>query len=417
MKFVCDLHIHSKYSRATSPQMNLEGMDNGAKIKGIDVLGTGDFTHPEWFKELKQKLESAEQGLFKLKKSDFGTRFMLTSEISCIYSKGGKVRKLHIVVFAPSLDIVEKINKELDKIGNLKADGRPILGLDAKKLAEIVLNISKDCMIIPAHCMTPWFGLFGSKSGFDSIEECFEDYSKYIFALETGLSADPAMLWRIPDVRNITLLSNGDAHSPAKLGREANVFEGSKLSYDAIINAIKGGVSPLKFSYTIEFYPEEGKYHHDGHRNCEISLSPKETKKYNGLCPNCGRPLTVGVLSRIEELADKPEGFRLKGAVPFKSLIPLVEIIAEAVGKGVGTKTVAIEYNRLIEKIGSEFKILLDASQSDLETAVSKEIAKGIVMAREGKIKIEPGYDGVFGKIKIFSKENKKKDIKQKTLF
>jgi uncharacterized protein (TIGR00375 family) len=422
MKFIGDFHIHSKYSRATSPQMDLENIDKWAKIKGIKVITPGDFTHPEWFKNLKEKLEPAESGLFKLKKTNSETRFILTSEISCIYSKKERVRKIHIVVFAPSLEIVEKINTQLGLIGNLKADGRPILGLDAKELAKIVLNISEDCLIVPAHCMTPWFGIFGSKSGFDSIEECFEDFSKYIFALETGLSADPKMLWQIPDGRKVTLISNSDAHSMAKLGREANVFEGQELSYTSIVNAIKNGgglssTNSLKLVYTIEFHPEEGKYHFDGHRECDISLSPQESKKYNNICPNCGRPLTIGVLNRVEQLADKPRGFEPKTAIPFKNLVPLQEIIAEAIGTGVGTKGVSREYQKLIEKFENEFNILLDVSQSDLGSVTLPDIAQGIIMVRNGEVQIEPGYDGVFGKVKVFSKIGEKNRVKQKTLF
>ncbi len=291
MKFIADFHIHSKYSRATSPQMDLEHLDRAAKIKGIKVLGTGDFTHPEWFNNLKEKLIPAETGLYKLK-SGSETRFILTSEISCIYSKKGRVRKIHIIVFSPDFETVEKIYTQLDWIGNLKSDGRPILGLDAKELAKIVLSANSDCLVVPAHLMTPWFSLFGSKSGFDSLEECFEDYSKYIYAGETGLSASPAMLWRMPDGRKITLISNSDAHSPPKIGREVNVFD-TEMNYPKIIEAIKQK-DPQKFLYTIEFFPEEGKYHYDGHRNCDISSSPAETKKYNGICPRCGRPLTVG---------------------------------------------------------------------------------------------------------------------------
>ncbi len=434
--FIADFHIHSKYSRATSPKTDLEHLSEFAKIKGIDILGSGDFTHPEWVKELKEKLEPAEAGLYRIKNQELriknnNTKFVLTSEISCIYSKKGRVRKIHIVVLAPSLEIVKKINFELSKIGNLKADGRPILGLDAKELAKIVLNVSQDCLIIPAHVMTPWFGIFGSKSGFDSIEECFEDYSKYIYALETGLSADPAMLWRMPDGRKTCLISNSDAHSPAKLGREANVFEGDELSYQAIIDAIKGAgrdpfsslqgrervSSGLKLAYTIEFYPQEGKYHYDGHRECEICLSPKESKKYNNLCPVCGKPLTIGVMNRIEQLADKPEGFRPENVVPFKSLVPLLEIIGEALGVGPASKRVAEQYNNLIEKLGSEFNILLNAEQKDISAASTQGIAQGIIRVRQGDVNIEPGYDGVFGKARIFSKVEKKNFIKQKTLF
>jgi len=415
MKFIADFHLHSQYSRATSPRMDLENLDKWAKIKGIKILGTSDFTHPEWFKKLKEKLEPAEPGLFKLKNSNSEIRFILTAEISCVYSKGGKIRKIHIVVFAPSFEVVEKINTHLSWIGNLRADGRPILGLDSKELAKIVLSASEDCLIVPAHAMTPWFGIFGSKSGFDSIEECFEDYSKYIFALETGLSADPQMIWRIPDGRKVVLVSNSDAHSPAHIGREANVFD-TDLSYPAILKAIKLK-NPQKFLNTIEFYPEEGKYHYDGHRDCDLCLSPQETKKYNGICPNCGRPLTIGVLNRVEQLADKEEGFKPENNIPFKSLVPLVEILGDALGVMVGTKRVGEEYNNLIEKFGNEFHVLLEVSRSELETATSPEIAEGIIRAREGKVNIEPGYDGVYGKIRIFSKGEQKIISRQKTLF
>jgi len=277
MKFVADFHIHSKYSRATSRDMDLESLDRWARIKGIKVLGTGDFSHPEWLKSLKEKLEPAEPGLFKLKKQDNGTRFILTNEISCIYSKSNRVRKIHVLIFAPSFEAVEKINTQLSWVGNLRSDGRPILGLDAKELAKIVLDSSQDCLVIPAHAWTPWFSIFGSKSGFDSIKECFEEYSKYIYAIETGLSSDPSMNWRLSALDKITLISNSDSHSPRKIGREANVFD-TDLSYGSIAEAIKTK-NPQKFLYTVEFFPEEGKYHYDGHRLCNICLSPRNQKK------------------------------------------------------------------------------------------------------------------------------------------
>ncbi len=412
--------------------MDLENLDKWARVKGIKVLGSSDFTHPEWFKNLKEKLEPAEPGLFKLaphrtedsgaglKNPDSETRFILTAEVSCIYSKKNRVRKIHIIIFAPSFDVVEKINSHLGWIGNLKADGRPILGLDAKELAKIVLNISADCLIVPAHAWTPYFSIFGSRSGFNSIEECFEEYSKYIYTIETGLSSSPEMNWRLSTLDKITLISNSDSHSPAKLGREANVFEGSELSYNSITNAIKSTGETranLKLVYTIEFYPEEGKYHYDGHRLCGVSLSPQESKKSGNICPNCGRPLTIGVLNRVEELADRPEGFKPENAIPFKSLIPLGEIIADALGVMTSTKRVEKEYKNLIDKFGSEFNILLDASRSELEKADLPEIAEGIIRVREGKVNIEPGYDGVYGKIRIFSKKEEKKQLRQKTLF
>lgn len=419
MKFIADFHLHSKYSRATSKDMGLESLDKWARIKGIKVLGTGDFTHPEWSKTLKEKLEPAEPGLFKLKPgiSPGGdtTRFLLTSEISCIYTKKGRVRKIHILVFSPSFEICENINAQLGWVGNLKSDGRPILGMDAKELAKIILSVSQDCLVVPAHAWTPWFSVFGSKSGFDSIEECFEDYSKYIFAIETGLSSDPLMNWRLSALDRITLISNSDAHSPKKIGREANVFE-TELSYPAISQAIKTK-NPQKFLSTIEFFPEEGKYHYDGHRVCGIRTSPQETKKYNNICPSCGKPLTVGVLNRIEELADRPVGSKPEGTIPFKNLIPLEEIIADSLGQLPGTKQVEKEYFNLIEKFGSEFEVLLNISPQDLKAATLPEIADGITRVRRGEVQLEPGYDGVYGKIRIFSRLEPKEIIKQATLF
>jgi uncharacterized protein (TIGR00375 family) len=415
MEFIADFHLHSKYSRATSQKMDLENLDKWAKIKGILVLGTGDFTHSFWLKEIKEKLEPAEPGLFKLKNSSSKTRFILTTEVSCVYFKKGKQRKIHLIIFSPSIEVCEKINNYLKLYGNLETDGRPTLNLDTKDLLKIVLNVSEDCLVVPAHIWTPWFSLFGSKSGFDSIEECFEDYSKYIFAGETGLSSNPAMNWRLSALDRITLISCSDAHSPSHIGREANVFN-CELSYFEIVKAIKEK-DKNKFLYTIEFYPEEGKYHYDGHRNCGVSFSPKETKKYNGICPVCAKPLTIGVLNRVEQLADRPEGFVPENAIPFKSLIPLEEIIADALGQSVGTVEVEKEYKNLIEKFGNEFDVLLNASRSDLEAVTLPEIAEGIIRAREGKVFIEPGYDGVYGKIRIFQKGEQKSVSRQGTLF
>ena len=421
MKFAADFHIHSRYSRATSPSMDLESLDKWARIKGVKVLGTGDFTHPDWLKSLKEKLEPAEPGLFKLRpdfiglNGDSGTRFILTSEISCIYSKNGKVRKIHIIIFSPSFEICEKINAQLGWIGNLKSDGRPILGLDAKELAKIVLNISSDCLVVPAHIFTPWFSIFGSKSGFDTIEECFEDYSKYIYAVETGLSSDPKMNWRVSQLDKVALISNSDSHSPQKIGREANVFD-TEISYFKIAEALKSK-DPEKFLYTVEFFPEEGKYHYDGHRICGIRTSPSESKKYNNICPVCGNPLTIGVLNRVEELADRPEGAKPEGAIPFKNLIPLEEIIIDSLGQSSSGKKSIEEYHSIIRKIGNEFAVLIDASYDDLKKATSPEIAEGIIRAREGKVLIEPGYDGVYGKIKVFFDKEEKEAIKQNTLF
>jgi uncharacterized protein (TIGR00375 family) len=395
--------------------MNLEKLDEWAKIKGIKILGTGDFTHPEWLTELKEKLKEREPGLFMLKRENSQTRFILTTEVSCIYPKKGKLRKIHIVLFSPSFEIVEKINKRLSLFGNLTVDGRPTLNLDAKELVKIILDISEECLIVPAHLMTPWFSLFGSRSGFNSLEECFEEYSEYIFAGETGLSADPLMLWRMPAGRKLTLISNSDSHSPAKIGREANVFD-TDLDYYSILKAIKNK-DKNKLLFTIEFFPEEGKYHFDGHRNCGIKLHPKETKKYNGICPICGRPLTIGVLNRVEQLADEPEGFTPEDAIPFKSLVPLKEIIADAFGVDSETVKVQREYESLIKKFENEFNILLKAKREELEKTTTPEVVEGILRMREGKVFKEAGYDGVYGKIRIFHPKEEKTISQQGTLF
>ncbi|MFA5249553.1 MAG: endonuclease Q family protein [Candidatus Paceibacterota bacterium] len=419
MEIIADFHIHSKYSRATSKDMELEPLDRWARMKGIQVLGTGDFTHPLWFDNLKNKLEPAEPGVFVLKDQKIErskkTRFILTCEISCIYTKGGKVRKIHIVVFAPSLEDVAKINKELGAIGNIRSDGRPILGLDAKKLAEIILNAAPDAFIVPAHIYTPWFSLFSSRSGFNSIEECFEEYAKYIYAGEIGLSSDPAMSWANSGLDNIALISSSDAHSPAKLGREATVFD-TEMSYKSLVEAVKAK-DPKRFLYTIEFYPEEGKYHYDGHRSCDVSLSPRESKKYNNLCPVCGKPLTIGVLNRAEELADREKGFKPEGRIPFKSLVPLQEIIAGSFGVGTASKKVGSAYDQMIREFGPEFDILLKRDVEEMAKSVPSRIAEGISRVRSGQLNIKPGYDGVFGKIDIFSEEKNNKIIRQETLF
>ena len=430
MQFVADFHIHSKYSRATSRDMDVEHLDKWAKIKGIKVLGTGDFTHPQYLKELKENLEPAEQGLFKIKNQkskskngfwgDFNlpeneTRFMLTAEISCIYSKNNRTRKVHLLIFAPSFEAVDKINAHLGWIGNLKSDGRPILGLDAKEALKIVLGVSQDCLVVPAHAWTPHFSVFGSASGFDTLAECFDEYTKNIYAIETGLSSDPAMNWRLSQLDKITLISNSDSHSPSRIGRESNVFD-TEVDYFSITDVIKKK-DAKRFLYTVEFFPEEGKYHIDGHRKCNVSMNPEETRKNKGICPVCKKPLTIGVLYRVLQLADRPEGYKPENAIPFKSLVPLDQIIADVLDMGVSTKAVQKEYVELINRFGNEFNILLNADREEIEGASSPEIAEGIMRVREGKLKIEPGYDGVYGKIRIFSKEEKKNLSNQKTLF
>jgi uncharacterized protein (TIGR00375 family) len=424
MRQIADFHLHSKYSRAVSPKMVLEEIDKWARYKGIGIISVPDFTHPVWFQEIKEKLEPAEPGLYRLKsnpRESKETRFILATEISCIYSKNGKSRRIHIVIFAPSLEVAEKINTKLGWIGNLKSDGRPILGLDAKELLKIVLDVSPDCLVVPAHIWTPWFSLFGSKSGFNTVEECFDEYSKYIYAVETGLSSDPAMNWRIKELDNRTIISSSDSHSLSHIGREACVFEiePEKLSYNEITRIIKEK-DREKFLFTVEFFPEEGMYHFDGHRNCKLRFSPSETKGHEGICPVCGRPVTVGVMSRVDELADpaRPEGFELKNAVPFKSLIPLEEIIAEALDVGVKAKSVEKEYENIISKGENEFKILLDSTETELAKITLPKIVEGIMRVRRKELFILPGYDGEYGIVKIFSEQEKIKPlVAQKTLF
>jgi uncharacterized protein (TIGR00375 family) len=408
MKFIADFHIHSKYSRATSKSTDLENIAHYAKIKGVQVIGTGDFTHYLWIKEIKEKLDSCGKGIFCIKGQP-ELKFVLTTEISCIYTKNNRTRKIHVVVFAPSIEVVEEINARLGNIGNIRSDGRPILGIDVKELLKIIMDVSPDCFFVPAHCLTPWFSIFGSKSGFDSVEECFEEQSKHIYALESGLSADPSMIWKIPDGRKLAIISNSDAHSGEKIGREANVFD-TDQDYYSIINAIKSK-DPSKFLYTLEFYPEEGKYHYDGHRLCHVSLSPEESRRYNEICPVCGKPLVIGVLNRVEKLND---GIVFNNGIPFKKLVPLKEIISECLGVGVSSKAVKKEYDKLISLFNSEFNILLDVQLDNIE---DKLIREGIKRVRSGKLNIAPGFDGEFGKVSIFSKKEDAKKIAQKILF
>lgn len=427
MQFIADLHIHSKYSRAVSPKMNLEEIDAWASDKGIQLMGTGDFTHPKYFSEIKTKLETAEPGFLKLKdefklkniKGELAdTRFILSTEISSIYSKNGKCRRVHNIVFAPDIQSAQKINEKLSEIGNLASDGRPILGLDCEELARIVFGANKDCVIVPAHAWTPWFSVFGSMSGFDSLEECFGEYADKIFAVETGLSSDPAMNWRVSGLDNVALISNSDSHSLERIGREANVFD-CEFSYKGMMGAIKNSAPSRKgkragFLYTVEFFPEEGKYYFDGHSDCEFSCKPEETKKLKEICPKCGKKMTVGVLSRIEKLADRAEGFSGPERVPFKNLITLDSIIGEALGVGKSSNKVKKEYWKLIKALTSEFNILLNADIKEIALNSKAEIAEGVKRVRDGKVRIEPGFDGRFGTISIFSDEEKAGSIKLK---
>jgi uncharacterized protein (TIGR00375 family) len=414
MKFIADFHVHSKYSRATSKEMDVENMARWANLKGVGLLGTGDFTHPFYFAELKQKLQPTGNGLFTLKK-EFRQRigsspqneihFMLVTEVSNMFQQGGSGRRVHTMIFAPSFEIVEKINEELSQYGKLGSDGRPIFGFPTKELVEIITDITDECFIVPAHAWTPWFSVFGANSGFDSIEECFEEQTKHISCIETGLSSDPKMNWRWSALDKIALISNSDAHSPNRIGREANVFD-CEMSFKEIIRAIKKK-DKNKFLFTIEFFPEEGKYHFDGHRNCEILFSPNESRKNKNVCPVCGRKLTIGVMHRVESLADRPEGFDPCDAIPCKHLIPLQEIVAEALGQGVDTKGVENEYLRLVSIFGSEFRILLDLPPEELEKSTPPKILEGIRRVRDEDLRITPGHDGVYGKIQIFAAKEK----------
>ncbi|MDO8956478.1 MAG: endonuclease Q family protein [Deltaproteobacteria bacterium] len=407
MKFIADLHLHSKYSRATSRDMEVENLSLWAKRKGIKLLGTGDFTHPLYLLDLKSKLRPLGNGLLAQPEDPDSTHFMLTAEVSNMFTQGGRGRRVHTLIFAPSFEVVERINAQLGKLGKISSDGRPIFGFSAKDLVKMVLDVSPDCLLIPAHAWTPWFSIFGANSGFNSIEECFEEETKHIRAIETGLSSDPEMNWRLSALDEITLISNSDAHSPSKIGREANIFN-CDLSYAAIAEAIRTK-DPRKILFTIEFFPEEGKYHFDGHRNCKILFAPQETRKNKGLCPVCGKRLTVGVMNRVEELADRPEGVISPKAIPTLHMVPLDEIIADALGVGTNASSVEKEYLRLIEKGGSEFDILLELAPEDLASFTPPLILEGILRVRQGRLKITPGYDGVFGKIQIVSSLEREK--------
>lgn len=410
MDFIADLHIHSAYSRATSKASNLAGLYAWACVKGINLVGTGDFTHPGWFKQLKTNLEPAEPGLFKLKDDNvpralplvapenIPVRFTLTAEISSIYKRHDQVRKVHNILFVPDLESAERINLKLAGIGNIESDGRPILGLDSRNLLEILLEEAPDGFLVPAHIWTPWFSLFGSKSGFDSIEECFGDLTEHIFALETGLSSDPDMNRLISSLDRYTLISNSDCHSPSKLGREVNLFS-TDFDFFSMKKALK---NPQKgFQGTVEFFPEEGKYHMDGHRKCNISLDPRQTRELKGICPECGKPLTVGVYHRVMELADRQTPLYPDSAPKFKSLIPLQEVISEILGRGPNTKGVLNEYQKIINAFGSEFQLLLNTPEEDIKKSFPV-LAEAVKRIRNNQVIRKAGFDGQFGIIHVF---------------
>ena len=415
MKFVADLHVHSKFSRATSKDMTFDAMACWARAKGVRLLATGDFTHPEWLFLMKEKLEPAGNGFLRLRNGPPQTddphlkpfaasarevAFILSTELSFIYSKLGKVRKVHLLVLAPDLESVEKLNARLAGIGNLRSDGRPILGLDARLFVRLVAETCPRCVVIPSHIWTPWFSLFGANSGFDAIEECFEEMTPFIFALETGLSSDPPMNRRLSALDRYALVSNSDAHSPSRIGREANVFD-AEFSYGGLVAALRAK-DPARFLHTVEFFPEEGKYHFDGHRKCGVVLAPGESLARNDLCPKCGRKLTIGVMHRVEELADRSSGDEAPFRTPFLNLVPLNEIVAEALGKSAECQSVWDVAFRFIREFGDEYTVLAEASIADLCRVAPERVGEGIDRMRRGRVRIAPGHDGEYGTVRLF---------------
>jgi len=412
MRQILDLHIHSRYSRACSPQLTLANLDKFCRIKGIDIIATGDFTYPEWFKSISEDLEEIgpQAGLYKLKNSDGLVKFILSTEVALIYKDQEKVRRLHLVIHAPNREAVKKLNEILDAKYNIRSDGRPILGMSAPELVKLCLGVDPKFLVYPAHIWTPWFSVFGSKSGFNTLEECFKDQTKYIYAYETGLSSDPAMNWRFSALDHLTCLSNSDAHSLENIGREANIFDLERVTYNEIYRVIKDrDLDCLKG--TIEFYPEEGMYHFDGHRDCDFSCEPSQSQKLKNICPVCKKPLVIGVFNRVEELADRPEGFKLVSAPGFKKLVELDKIIAEALMiKSRKSKQVQMVYKSLITQFGSELSILMDLDLKLLEGSSDSRIIEALRRVRAGKLIINPGFDGRYGEVKIFSE----KDTNQK---
>lgn len=408
MKMIADLHIHSRFSMATSKEGTPENLDFWARKKGISLIGTGDFTHPVWREELKERLVSEGNGLYRLRDAYVkeesrkfpgeGTRFVVSGEISSIYKKNGKNRKVHNVILLPSLEAADAMAQRLEKIGNIHSDGRPILGLDSHDLLEMMLDVCPEGILIPAHIWTPHFSVLGAKSGFDSVEECFEELAPYIHALETGLSSDPAMNWRISKLDRYQLVSNSDAHSPSKLGREANLLD-IDCSYEGLYRAIQTGEG---LEGTVEFFPEEGKYHFDGHRKCGVSLSPVEAERLGGICPVCGKKLTMGVDHRVEQLADRAEGFVKKDGKKYESLVPLPEVISACMGYSTASKKVQGCFEQMIQTLGTEFDILRNVPSEDIKSCAGERIAEGIENVRTGNVKRIPGYDGEYGKIELF---------------
>lgn len=408
MKTIADLHIHSRFSMATSREGTPENLDFWARKKGISLIGTGDFTHPVWREELKERLVTEGNGLYRLRDEYVkeesrkfpgkGTRFVVSGEISSIYKKNGKTRKVHNVILLPSLEAADAMAQRLEKIGNIHSDGRPILGLDSHDLLEMILDVCPEGILIPAHIWTPHFSVLGAKSGFDSVEECFEELTTYVYALETGLSSDPAMNWRISKLDRYQLVSNSDAHSPSKLGREANLLD-IDCSYEGLYQAIQTGKG---LEGTVEFFPEEGKYHFDGHRKCGVSLSPVEAERLGGICPVCGKKLTMGVDHRVEQLADREEGFVKEDGKKYESLVPLPEVISACMGYSTASKKVQGCFEQMLQTLGTEFDILRNVPSEDIKSCAGERIAEGIENVRTGNVKRIPGYDGEYGKIQLF---------------
>jgi uncharacterized protein (TIGR00375 family) len=401
MRIIADLHLHSRFSRSCSKDLTITNIAKACERKGINLVGTADVLHPGWRKEVEEQLEMRD-GAYYLKDESAKTAFILSTEVACIYKRGDKCRRLHHVIYFPDLQVVDKTIKFLlDRGYNLKSDGRPIMGIDSEELLKLLLDIDERILLVPAHIWTPWFAMFGSKSGFDSMEECFGDYAKYIYAVETGLSSDPPMNWRISSLDKIFLMSNSDAHSCNNLGREANIFEMDKPSYKEL-HRIFSEHDQTKFIETIEFFPEEGKYHADGHADCKFWCEPEKSKKLGGRCPTCGKLLTIGVLSRVSDLADRdPNPVKPLTSASFRHIVPLKELIADSFGKRTQAKAVIAEYEKMIEQ-ASEFSILLDLPENELFKIAKPEIATGILRMRAGKVNVRPGYDGVYGEIHVY---------------
>ncbi len=409
---ILDLHIHSKYSRACSKQLELPNIARACEMKGIDIVVTGDMTHPAWYEHIVTSLEETQEGIYTFKHHTSKTKFILGTELSSIKKHKNKTRRIHVCVYAPNIAVLETFNKELARRNiNLKSDGRPILGMTCKDILAMMLDIDERMMMIPAHAWTPWFGVFGSKGGYDSLEECFEELTPHIRAIETGLSSDPIMNWQLSQLDNITLVSNSDAHSLQKLGREANVLQfdhEQDITYQEICRIIQEG-DAKKFLHTIEFYPEEGKYHADGHASCHVVFTPQQTIQHQGKCPACKQSITCGVEYRVHELATRSKEEARKSSahrIPYKYIVPLQEILADALGVGVTSKKVEEQYQILLQNVGNEFFILLHAHLQDIERVTSARIKEAIHRVRTGNILVEPGYDGIFGKVHIFENNN-----------